>query len=179
MKTSQDYPLQIDSVSVPDSTGRIGMTFCPGKKQRGAMTGDWHRDLIRDLEAIQTWGATVIINLIEDHEMVDLGVQDTAQNLPAGIDYMRLPVPDFGVPDSAWHAQWQVESPVLLARLRTGESIVLHCKGGLGRTGMIAARMLVELGCTPQASIDAVRQARSGAIETREQEAYVREVKHG
>ena len=89
--------MQIDSVSVPDSTGRIGMTFCPGKKQRGAMTGDWHRDLILDLEAIRTWGATVIINLIEDHEMVDLGVQDTAQNLPAGIDYMRLPIPDFGV----------------------------------------------------------------------------------
>jgi ADP-ribosyl-[dinitrogen reductase] hydrolase len=43
VKTSQDYPLQIDSVSVPDSTGKIGMTFCPGKKQRGAMTGDWHR----------------------------------------------------------------------------------------------------------------------------------------
>jgi hypothetical protein len=38
-ETSQGYPLQIDSVSVPDSTGRIGKTFCPGKKQRGAMTG--------------------------------------------------------------------------------------------------------------------------------------------
>lgn len=38
MKTSQDHPLKIDSVAVPGSTGRIGMTFCPGKKQRGAMT---------------------------------------------------------------------------------------------------------------------------------------------
>ena len=179
MKTSQDYPLEIDSVSVPDSTGRIGMTFCPGKQQRGAMTGDWHRDLTLDLEAIQAWGATVIVNLIEDHEMADLGVQDTARQVPAGIDYMRLPIPDFGVPGPAWHAQWQVEGPVLLARLRAGESIVLHCKGGLGRTGMIAARMLVELGATPQASITAVRQARSGTIETREQEAYVQAIKHG
>jgi hypothetical protein len=66
MKTSQDYPLQIDSVSVPDSTERIGMTFCPGKTQRGAMTGDWHRDLILDLKAIQTWGAPVIVNLMRD-----------------------------------------------------------------------------------------------------------------
>ena len=155
------------------------MTFCPGKKQRGAMTGDWHRDLTLDLEAIQAWGATVIVNLIEDHEMVDLGVQDTAQQLPAGIDYLRLPIPDFGIPGTAWHAQWQVEGPGLLARLRAGESIVLHCKGGLGRTGMIAARMLVELGCTPEDSIAAVRQARSGTIETREQEAYVRAISHG
>ena len=67
----------------------------------------------------------------------------------------------------------------LLARLRDGESIVLHCKGGLGRTGMVAARLLVELGCTPEEAIVAVRQARSGTIETREQEAYVRAISHG
>ena len=54
----------------------------------------------------------------------------------------------------------------LLARLRDGESIVLHCKGGLGRTGMVAARLLVELGCMPEEAIVAVRQARSGTIET-------------
>jgi ADP-ribosyl-[dinitrogen reductase] hydrolase len=179
MKTSQDYPLQIDSVPVPDSAGRIGMTFCPGKKQRGAMTGDWHRELSLDLDAIQAWGATVIVNLIEDHEMVALGVQDTAQHVPAGIEYIRLPIPDFGVPSPAWHEQWQAESPQLLGRLRAGESILLHCKGGLGRTGMIAARILVELGGTPDESILAVRQARSGTIETREQEAYVRAIKHG
>jgi len=179
MKTSRDYPLKIDSVPVPGSNGWIGMTLCPGKKQRGAMTGDWHRDLALDLDAIQAWGATVIVNLIEDHEMVDLGVQDTARQLPAGIDYIRLPIPDFGVPSTAWHTQWQAESPVLLDRLRAGESILLHCKGGLGRTGMIAARILVELGLTPEESITTVREARAGTIETREQEAYVRAIKHG
>jgi ADP-ribosyl-[dinitrogen reductase] hydrolase len=179
MKTSTDHPLQIDSVSVPNSTGRIGMTFCPGKKQRNALTGDWHRDLAMDLEAIQAWGATVIVNLIEDHEMMDLEVQGTAQQLPAGIDYLRLPIPDFGVPGPEWETQWQVASPQLLDRLRAGESILLHCKGGLGRTGMIAARLLVELGSSPEESIVAVRLARPGTIESREQEAYVRAIKHG
>ena len=179
MKTSQQYPLEIDSVSVPGSNGRIGMTFCPGKKQRGAMTGSWDRDLLVDLEAIRAWGATVIVNLIEDHEMTDLGVQDTAQHVPANIAYLRLPIPDFGVPDPGWHEQWQTEGPALLAWLHAGESIVLHCKGGLGRTGMIAARLLVELGCTAQESIAAVRKARAGTIETREQEAYVEAMKHG
>ena len=179
MKTSQQYPLEIDSVFVPGSTGRIGMTFCPGKKQQGAMTGSWDRDLVVDLEAIRAWGATVIVNLIEDHEMTDLNVQDTAQHVPADIAYLRLPIPDFGVPDSGWHAQWQIEAPALLARLRAGESVVLHCKGGLGRTGMIAARMLVELGCTAQEAITSVRKARSGTIETREQEAYVEAIQHG
>ena len=164
MKTSKDSPLEIDFVYAPDSAGRIGMTFCPGKKQRGAMTGDWCRDLALDFEVIQAWGATVIVNLIEDHEMVALNVQDTVQHVPAGIQYVRLPIPDFGV---------------LLGRLRRGESILLHCKGGLGRTGMIAARILAELGRSPDDAIKAVRQARAGAIETGEQEAYVRALKHG
>jgi protein-tyrosine phosphatase len=176
MRTSQDYPLNIDFVSAPDSSGRIGMTFCPGKKQRGAMTGDWCRDLTLDLDAIQVWGASVIVNLMEDHEMVELDVQDTERHLPAGIDYMRLPIPDYGVPDLAWHAQWQVEGALLRDRLRVGESIVLHCKGGLGRTGMVAARILVELGCAPEESILAVREARDGTIETEGQEVYVRGV---
>ena len=111
--------------------------------------------------------------------MVDLEVQDTAQQLPAGIDYLRLPIPDFGVPGPEWETQWQVASPQLLERLRAGESILLHCKGGLGRTGMIAARLLVELGSSPEESIAAVRLARPGTIESREQEAYVRAIKHG
>jgi len=179
MKTSQDSPLEIDFVYAPDSAGRIGMTFCPGKKQRGAMTGDWCRDLALDFEVIQAWGATVIVNLIEDHEMVALDVQDTVQHVPAGIQYMRLPIPDFGVPSPAWHEQWHLESPLLLGRLRRGESILLHCKGGLGRTGMIAARILAELGRSPDDAIKAVRQARAGTIETGEQEAYVRALKHG
>ena len=179
MKTSSDHPLQIDSVSVPNTTGRIGMTFCPGKKQRNALTGDWRRDLAMDLDAIQAWGATVIVNLIEDHEMVDLGVQDAARHMPAGIDYMRLPIPDFGVPGPEWEAQWQVACPQLLDRLCAGESILLHCKGGLGRTGTIAARILVELGSSPEESILAVRLARPGTIESREQEAYVRAIKYG
>ena len=179
MKTSQDYPLEIDSVSVPDSAGRIGMTLCPGKKQRGAQTGDWYRDLTLDLEVIQAWGATVIVNLIEDHEMVALNVQDTVQHVPAGIEYMRLPISDFGVPSSAWHEQWDSQSPLLLERLRRGESILLLCKGGLGRTGMVAARILVELGRSPDDAIKAVRQARAGTIETSEQKAYVRALKDG
>jgi protein-tyrosine phosphatase len=138
------------------------------------MTGDWNRDLILDLDAIQAWGATVIVNLMEDHEMVNLAVQDTERHIPAGIDYIRLPIPDYGVPGPAWHAQWEVEGPLLRDRLRDGESIVLHCKGGLGRTGMVAARILVELGCAPEESILAVREARGGTIETKGQETYVR-----
>ena len=48
-----------------------------------------------------------------------------------------------------------------------------HCKGGLGRAGMVAARLLVESGYTPEDAIERVRAARPGAIETQAQERYV------
>lgn len=52
--------------------------------------------------------------------------------------------------------------------------MLVHCKGGLGRAGMIAARLLVELGMPPDTAIRQVRLARRGAIETPAQLAVVR-----
>lgn len=50
---------------------------------------------------------------------------------------------------------------------------MVHCKGGLGRAGTIAARLLVELGTDPSDAISKVRGVRTGAIETSAQERYV------
>ena len=55
--------------------------------------------------------------------------------------------------------------------------MVIHYRGGLGRTGTVAARLLVEFGMGPEEAIAAVRKARPGAIENAEQEDYVRRQK--
>ena len=60
--------------------------------------------------------------------------------------------------------------------LRNGFDVLVHCKGGLGRAGMIAARLLVELGTPPEEAISQVRSVRPGAIETPTQERYVRQL---
>ncbi|HVA32773.1 MAG TPA: protein-tyrosine phosphatase family protein, partial [Candidatus Baltobacteraceae bacterium] len=70
----------------------------------------------------------------------------------------------------------------LCDRLRKGERVLVHCRGGLGRAGTVAARLLVELGMDPAEAIAAVRRARPNAIETAAQAAYVRNrawMKHG
>ena len=57
--------------------------------------------------------------------------------------------------------------------LREDRNILVHCRGGLGRAGTIAARLLIEIGIDPKIAISEVRAVRPGAIETVEQEKYV------
>lgn len=178
-KTSLTHPLRIDTVAVPGTAGVIGMTLCPGKVQTGGLSGDWKRDLAVDMAAIRAWGATVIISLMEPHEFQRFGVPGVAQAVPSGILHLQLPIPDAGVPDAVWEGKWQQAGPEVRARLRRGERVLIHCRGGLGRTGLLAARLLVEFGMVPDQAIDAARKARPGAIETVEQEVYVRRQKAG
>ncbi|MBP8926236.1 MAG: hypothetical protein KBG75_10285, partial [Pseudomonadales bacterium] len=173
LRTSNSHPLRIDELAVPGTSAVIGLSFCPGKCQRQAASGAWARDLDTDLAAIADWGAAAIINLVEDHEMRELGVADTAQRLPAGIDYYHLPIPDAGTPDAQWEVAWAVHGAAVRARLGAGQRILVHCKGGLGRTGLLAARLLIEFGMAPGQAVSAVRAARAGAIETDAQQAYV------
>ena len=56
-----------------------------------------------------------------------------------------------------------------------GQSLVVHCRGSLGRTGLIVARLLIALGEAPRKALEQVRAARPGAVETRAQEQYVLE----
>lgn len=175
IKTSHSHPLRIDSVQPQGASGIIGMTFCPGKKQQGAMSGgEWDRDLGVDIEALMQWGCTALLSLIEDHEIEELRIQDVAEQLHAKIAYYRLPIVDGFIPDAQGEEMWDRIGPNLRRRLVNGERIVIHCKGGLGRTGIIAARLLIEFGEDPESAILRVRVARNGAIENSLQEDYVR-----
>lgn len=175
IRTSLTHPLRIDAVSAGSGFGRVGVTFCPGKRQLDAATGAWRRDLGADLDAIAAWGAAAVVTLIEPHEMTALGVAGIeAAVARRHMAWYHLPIADADVPGDAFEDAWRRDGEALRAILRSGFDIVVHCKGGLGRAGMIAARLMVELGAIPDAAVEAVRAVRPGAIETRAQEACVR-----
>ena len=172
-RTSDSHPLQIAFVETPGN-GRIGMTFCPGKYDPKAMTGPWARDMHTDLAAIANWDAIALVTLMESHELDLLGVSGLGDMaLSQGLDWNHLPIQDVSVPNVAFEAQWAGASSVLRSQLLAGKSIVVHCRGGLGRTGIVAARLLIDLGEKPVTALERVRAARPGAVETSEQEAYV------
>lgn len=174
MRTSQTHPLQIASVRPMSGSGRIGITFCPGKKQPDAATGAWDRQLEADLDAIAAWGAVAVVSLVEAHELKALGVADLGTEVRARhMEWLHLPIADVSVPDAGFEQLWVQAGEGLRNRLRAGFDIVVHCKGGLGRAGLTAARLMVELGVPAVDAVSAVRQVRPGAIETKAQLAFV------
>jgi len=174
-RTSETHPLQIAEVRARPEHGRIGITFCPGKQDPLAQTGAWKRDLATDLDAIVAWGAKLVLTLVEPDELAMLKVPGLGREVQSrGMAWCHLPIADYSVPTPAFEQQWVTEGATIRERLRDGDDVLVHCKGGLGRAGMIAARLLVELGMEPVAAIREVRRARKGAIETPAQLGLVR-----
>lgn len=90
-----------------------------------------------------------------------------------GLNWYHLPIVDVSVPDDEFEEEWETAGAELRDMLSANKSIVVHCRGGLGRAGTVAARLLVELGEDARDAISRVRAARPHAIETEMQERYV------
>lgn len=173
-RASLTHPLRIATVPAGENGGRVGITICPGKKGPSVYGSPWDRDLTVDVEAIRNWGATSVLTLIENHEFDLLHVRGLPNAVrDAGLVWHHAPIPDVSVPGPAFDAAWRAIGSRLVDQLCEGQSIVVHCRGGLGRAGMVAAMLLVMMGEDPRRAIERVRAVRPGAIETPEQEAYV------
>ena len=173
--TSLDSPLRIASLNAGDG-GRIGMTICPGKQSTTSLAGHgWARDLSVDINAIHDWGAHIVITLMENWELDQYQVPHLGLAVQsAGMDWRHLPIIDGHAPDANWDMQWKtLHSESLQTALLSGRSILIHCLGGRGRTGTVAARLLIELGDSVEAAIGKVRLALDGMIESAEQELYL------
>jgi ADP-ribosyl-[dinitrogen reductase] hydrolase len=80
--------------------------------------------------------------------------------------WFHLPIVDVSIPDERFEQEWDVAGEELRSMLRRKLDVLVHCRGGLGRAGTIAARLLIELGVEPTKAIENVKAARPGAIET-------------
>jgi Cyclin-dependent kinase inhibitor 3 (CDKN3) len=122
------------------------------------------------LVSLLGWGMKVRVLCYEGYK-----AEETPRALLLGerkVEVVRIE--DGDIPDAVFEKSWETVGTQLREELLRGGKILIHCKGGLGRSGMIAARLLVELGAaTPEAAIRRVRVSRPGAIETREQERHV------
>ena len=120
-------------------------------------------------------GATALLTLTTHEELVALDLQDLPMVCrDAGLQWWHAPIEDMGEPDDAFEHWWGANQGALYGALMNGQSLAIHCWSGYGRSGLVAARILIEQGMMPTKAIDFVRHYRPGAIETVGQERYVR-----
>jgi len=143
--------------------GRLGVMPRPAG-------GRWLTD---DLAALRDGGVDTLVCALseEERERLDLTRQPTVAH-QLGLSYIGFPIPDFGVPDP-------VELRRLAARLadevHAGRFVVVHCFGGIGRSGVIAGATLIHLGATAEQAMELITKARGvPAPETAEQRDLLR-----
>lgn len=176
-RTSQTHPIEVNFLEskVLGLPGRLGMTILPGVKHPGR----WDRELELDLDRIVgRHGADTLVVLLEDKEFEKYGVPGFLERArDAGLEVVHFPIRDVDTPKKAESAEYAALIGRIVGLLGEGKTVVTHCRGGIGRTGTVAASVLVALGYEdPNEAIEIVRSVRDErAVETPEQEEYVRE----
>jgi len=119
------------------------------------MTDPRERDLDADLQTIANWGESALVTLMEGHELELLVVAELGPHTASScMEWFHLPIRDASIPNAAFEAAWQGEGQALRDRLTAGQGVVVHCQAGLGRTGLVAARWLIELGESPAVALN-------------------------
>jgi len=131
---------------------------------------DWLAD---DLRVIRQAGVDVIVSALTTSEAEELGLtaeaQECAQN---DLLFISFPIEDRSLPTNPAEFTLLVDQLVKLSR--NGKSVVIHCRAGIGRSSLIAACALVELGLSPDDALRAIEQARGCPVpDTQEQREWV------
>jgi len=168
---SPGLPLEINHVSPGGSTGVIAMCCCPGRIERHVDGIQRQRDLEEDLLIVKDWSPDQVISLVEFHEFEGLGVPELPKRFESDFNWLHWPIRDLDAPSDssrsvAAFANWE-------EALVSGKRLLFHCAAGLGRTGTLAARLLIATGVSPHSAIEAVRSARPGTVESPEQERFL------
>jgi protein-tyrosine phosphatase len=132
--------------------------------------GDWLEDEVRSwVEA----GLGVVVSLLTEGEIAELDLgQESALCNSQGIELIVFAIPDRGVPASK-------ESLLRLLgqlgkALAEGKNVAIHCRQGIGRSGLLAACLLISSGEEAKSALERVGAARGCAVpDTLEQQKWI------
>ncbi len=134
--------------------------------------GDWLED---EAAAWRRAGLDVMVSMLEREEAGQLGLasegEAAAQN---GIRFLSFPTADRGVPGSMLEVQALLRE--VTGELEAGRSVAVHCRQGIGRSGLIAIGALIVSGVDLDEAIETVSAARGLPVpETESQLQWLRE----
>ncbi|MET4692255.1 cyclin-dependent kinase inhibitor 3 family protein [Endozoicomonas lisbonensis] len=155
-------------VPVINSDGKIGLTPCPGTR---------NESLVDSLTTLREWGASAVLTLMPTVDLNESGVADLPLEVKkAGMQWFHLPIVDDEGPREPFFSAWAKYADDIHQLLNNGQSIAIHCKGGSGRTGLMAGQIMLERGMPLDNVIDLIKAQRPNAFTISEQLEYIQAV---
>jgi len=129
------------------------------------VSGEWVEDEFTGLKSL---GVDKVVCLLEGFEQIEVGLElEEALCIKNNMEFALFPIPDRGLPDTQKASEFVAE---LYAELCAGKHIVIHCRAGIGRTGIIAGGVLVKSGMTSAEALALISSARGVQVPDTEEQ---------
>jgi len=122
-----------------------------------------------DFTSIKDWNPSIVVTLTGEDEFPKTGQSLQHRFREASFNWLHLPIVDFGIPDNEDRNLWLGAIAHLAKILNANGRVLIHCKGGNGRSGMLVLKLLCLQGEDGAAAQLRIRTVRAGAIETEDQ----------
>jgi protein-tyrosine phosphatase len=132
--------------------------------------GDW---LEEEVLGWRRHGIDTVVSLLTGEEEQELDLADEASEARKhDLAFLSYPIPDRGIPSNISTLSDLLE--LIRRDLQQGKNVLVHCRQGIGRTGLLAASLLIREGMEPESAIREVSKLRGVRIpETPEQESWI------
>jgi protein-tyrosine phosphatase len=127
---------------------------------------DW---LEEEIIKLKKQNIGIWISLLEPHETSEVGLRDQASLCSKHkLNFINFPIVDRGVPEKGSKVDQLISQ--LALKIQGGETIVIHCRMGIGRSSIIAASILLQYGFKTEQILQKITSARGLKVPDTEQQ---------
>lgn len=145
------FPLAIENTAA-----ELILMPCPGTKELGVK---------ETLAQLKKQKVDAVLTLMTSSELAKFSLSDLGISVKSlGISWFHLPIVDDHAPESEFLTLWETAGPAVHRLLEQGKKVAIHCKGGTGRTGIVAAQILLERGDNLEKIMKRIKKRRPKAF---------------
>lgn len=134
------------------------------------VAGEWIED---EFAGLYRAGLRKVVSLLEDHEAYEVGLSEEKGLCEKhGLEFASYPIPDRGLPPSV--SSFAELTRSIYHESAGGQSTVIHCRAGIGRTGLVAAGVLLHAAFSVDDAFAHISQRRGVEVpDTQEQRDWL------